>query len=35
VDLEYAASAPFLGSIGNAGRAKGRIGASRRALRAA
>jgi capsular polysaccharide biosynthesis protein len=35
VDLEYAAPAPFLGSIGNTGRAKGRIGASRRALRAA
>jgi succinoglycan biosynthesis transport protein ExoP len=35
VDLEYAAPAPFLGSIDNAGRAKGRIGASRRALRAA
>jgi uncharacterized protein involved in exopolysaccharide biosynthesis len=35
VDLEYSAPAPFLGSIGNAGRAKGRIGASRRALRPA
>ena len=32
VDLEYAAPAPFLGSIGNAGRAKARIGSSRRAL---
>ena len=32
VDLELAASAPFLGSIGNAGRAKARIGSSRRAL---
>ena len=32
VDLEYAAPAPFLGSIGSAGRAKARIGASRRAL---
>ena len=35
IDLEYAASAPFLGTIGNGGRAKARIGASRRALRAA
>ena len=35
VDLEYAAPAPFLGSIDNSGRAKGRIGASRRALRPA
>ena len=34
-DLEHAAPAPFLGSIGNAGRAKARIGASRRALRPA
>src|SRR5580704_6447565 len=33
VDLELAAGAPFLGSIGNAGRAKARIGPSRRALR--
>ncbi len=32
VDLEYAAPAPFSGSIGNAGRAKARIGSSRRAL---
>jgi uncharacterized protein involved in exopolysaccharide biosynthesis len=32
VDLELAAGAPFLGSIGNAGRAKARIGPSRRAL---
>ena len=32
VDLEYAAPAPFLGSIGNGGRAKARIGSSRRAL---
>ena len=32
VDLEYAAPAPFLGSIDNAGRAKARIGSSRRAL---
>ncbi|HEY5205754.1 MAG TPA: hypothetical protein VIJ63_14290 [Roseiarcus sp.] len=35
VDLEYSAHAPFLGSIDNAGRMRGRIGASRRALRAA
>jgi polysaccharide biosynthesis transport protein len=35
IDLEYATPAPFLGSIGSAGRAKGRIGASRRALRPA
>jgi uncharacterized protein involved in exopolysaccharide biosynthesis len=35
VDLEYAAPAPFLGTLGNAGRAKARIGASRRALRPA
>ena len=35
IDLEYAAPAPFLGSIGNGGRAKARIGASRRALRPA
>ena len=35
VDLEHAASAPFLGEISNGGRAKARIGASRRALRAA
>jgi succinoglycan biosynthesis transport protein ExoP len=35
VDLEYAAAAPFLGSIDNGGRAKARIGSSRRALRAA
>jgi succinoglycan biosynthesis transport protein ExoP len=35
VDLETAAPAPFLGSIGNAGRARARIGASRRALRPA
>ena len=33
VDLELAAGAPFLGTIGNTGRAKGRIGASRRSLR--
>jgi capsular polysaccharide biosynthesis protein len=33
IDLEYSVPAPFLGSIGNAGRAKGRIGASRRSLR--
>ena len=32
VDLELAAGAPFLGTIGNTGRAK-RIGPSRRALR--
>ncbi len=35
VDLEYAAPAPFLGSIDNAGRTRARIGASRRALRPA
>src|SRR4029077_2760802 len=35
IDLEHATPGPFLGSIDNAGRAKGRIGASRRALRAA
>jgi succinoglycan biosynthesis transport protein ExoP len=34
VDLEFAAPAPFLGSLVNAGRTK-RIGASRRSLRAA
>jgi capsular polysaccharide biosynthesis protein len=34
LDLELAAAAPFLGTIGNAGRAK-RIGAPRRALRPA
>ncbi len=35
VDLEYATPAPFLGSIGNGGRAKRRIGSSSRALRPA
>ncbi len=35
IDLEHAAPAPFLGSLGNAGRAKARIGASRRSLRPA
>ncbi|HEY3622887.1 MAG TPA: hypothetical protein VGL12_10950 [Roseiarcus sp.] len=35
VDLEYAAQAPFLGALGSAGRAKARIGASRRSLRPA
>ena len=35
VDLEYAASAPFLGAIGSAGRSRARIGASRRSLRPA
>jgi succinoglycan biosynthesis transport protein ExoP len=35
IDLEYATPAPFLGAIGSTGRAKGRIGASRRALRPA
>ena len=36
VDLEHAAPAPFLGTLGNAGRAKApRIGASRRSLRPA
>ena len=34
IDLEHAAPAPFLGTIGNTGRTK-RIGASRRALRPA
>ncbi len=33
VDLEYAAPGPFLGSIGNVGRAKPRIEALRRSLR--
>ena len=33
VDLEYAAPAPFLGSLGSAGRAKPRLGASSRSLR--
>jgi protein tyrosine kinase modulator len=36
IDLEYAAPAPFLGTLGSAGRAKApRIGASRRSLRPA
>jgi polysaccharide biosynthesis transport protein len=35
IDLEYAASAPFLGSLDAARRASARIGASRRALRPA
>jgi uncharacterized protein involved in exopolysaccharide biosynthesis len=35
VDLEYAAPAPFLGTLGNAGRSKPRLGASRRSLRPA
>ncbi len=35
IDLEHAAPAPFLGALGNAGRAKSRIGASRRSLRPA
>jgi polysaccharide biosynthesis transport protein len=35
IDLEHAAPAPFLGSLGNAGRTKSRIGASRRSLRPA
>ena len=34
-DLEYAAPAPFLGVLGNAGRTKPRIGSSRRSLRPA
>src|SRR6185437_15135047 len=32
VDLEHAASAPFLGTLGSAGRSKRRIGGSRRSL---
>jgi succinoglycan biosynthesis transport protein ExoP len=35
IDLEHAAPAPFLGSLGNAGRTRPRIGASRRSLRPA
>ena len=35
VDLEYAASAPFLGSLDAVRRARARVGASRRALRPA
>ena len=35
VDLEYAAPAPFLGSLGSAGRSKPRLGAPRRSLRPA
>jgi polysaccharide biosynthesis transport protein len=35
VDLEHAAPAPFLGTLGSAGRSKPRIGASRRSLRPA
>ena len=35
IDLEYAAAAPFLGTLGGAGRAKARIGAPRRSLRPA
>jgi uncharacterized protein involved in exopolysaccharide biosynthesis len=35
VDLEYAAPAPFLGTLGNAGRSKPRLAASRRSLRPA
>jgi succinoglycan biosynthesis transport protein ExoP len=35
IDLEHAAPAPFLGALGSAGRAKSRIGASRRSLRPA
>jgi len=35
IDLEYAASAPFLGVLDNAGRSKPRIGSSRRSLRPA
>jgi len=34
-DLEYAAPAPFLGTLGSAGRSKPRLGASRRSLRPA
>jgi uncharacterized protein involved in exopolysaccharide biosynthesis len=33
VDLEYAAPAPFLGSLGSAGRSKPRLSASSRSLR--
>ncbi len=35
IDLEHAAPAPFLGTLGSAGRSKRRIGGSRRSLRAA
>jgi succinoglycan biosynthesis transport protein ExoP len=35
IDLEYAAPAPFLGTLGSAGRSKPRLGASRRNLRPA
>ena len=35
IDLEYAASAPFLGSLDAVRRARARVGASRRALRPA
>jgi capsular polysaccharide biosynthesis protein len=35
VDLEYAASGPFLGSLDAVRRARARVGASRRALRPA
>jgi uncharacterized protein involved in exopolysaccharide biosynthesis len=35
VDLEHAAPAPFLGTLGSAGRSKPRIGSSRRSLRPA
>jgi polysaccharide biosynthesis transport protein len=35
IDLEYAAPAPFLGVLDNAGRSKPRIGSSRRSLRPA
>ena len=35
IDLEYAASAPFLGSLDAVRRARGRVGAPRRALRPA
>jgi succinoglycan biosynthesis transport protein ExoP len=35
IDLEHAAPAPFLGALASAGRAKPRIGASRRSLRPA
>jgi polysaccharide biosynthesis transport protein len=33
IDLEYAAPAPFLGTLGSAGRSKPRLGASSRSLR--
>jgi uncharacterized protein involved in exopolysaccharide biosynthesis len=35
IDLEHAAPAPFLGTLGSAGRSKTRIGGSRRSLRPA